>query len=186
MKLSEWARKNSVTYRTAFAHYKSGKIPNAYSLSTGTIVVPEEEKKNKVECNAVYARVSSSENKDNLDSQARRVSEFCNAKGWIVHEVVKEVASGVNDKRPKLSKLLKEKKATRIIVEHRDRLTRFGFNHIKDLFDGEVVVINEAGEDEKDLVQDFVSIITSFCARVYGQRRTKRQTEKLIEELKKS
>lgn len=186
MKLSEWAKKNSVTYRTAFTHYKKGMIPNAYTLPTGTIVIPDESVKSKPEFNVVYARVSSSENRDNLDSQAKRVSEFCNAKGWVVHDIVKEVASGVNDKRPKLSKLLKEKRATRIIVEHRDRLTRFGFNHIRDLFDGDIVVINEAEEDERDLVQDFVSIITSFCARVYGHRRTKRQTERLIEELKKT
>lgn len=186
MKLSEWAKKNSVTYRTAFTHYKKGMIPNAYTLPTGTIVIPDESVKSKSEFNVVYARVSSSENKDNLDSQAKRVSEFCNAKGWVVHDIVKEVASGVNDKRPKLSKLLKERRATRIIVEHRDRLTRFGFNHIKDLFDGDIVVINEAGEEERDLVQDFVSVITSFCARVYGHRRTKRQTERLIEELKKT
>lgn len=185
MKLSEWAKKNSVTYRTAFTHYKKGMIPNAYALPTGTIVIPDEKVIVKQEFNVVYARVSSSENKDNLDSQAKRVSEFCAARGWVVHDIVKETASGVNDRRPKLSKILKDRKATRIIVEHKDRLTRFGFNHIRDLFDGEVMVINEAGADEQDLVQDFVSIITSFCARVYGHRRTKRQTEKLIKELKK-
>jgi predicted site-specific integrase-resolvase len=186
MKLSEWAKKNSVTYRTAFTHYQQGKIPNAYALATGTIVVPDEPINKKTEYNIVYARVSSSENKSNLESQAKRITEFCNAKGWIPNEVVKEIASGVNDNRPKLNKILKEQKATRIIIEHKDRLTRFGFNYIKNLLkDCEIVIINPTEENEKDLMQDFVSIITSFFARIYGYRRTKRQTEKLIEELKK-
>ena len=72
---------------------------------------------------------------------------------------------------------------TRIVVEHKDRLTRFGFNYIKDLWHGEIVMINEVVEDESDLMQDFVSLVTSFTARLYGRRRSKRQTEKLIEQL---
>ena len=89
----------------------------------------------------------------------------------------------MNDNRPKLQKLLKNESVTRVVVEHKDRLTRFGFNYITTLFDGEVVVINEVAEDEADLMQDFVSLVTSFCARIYGKRRTKRKTEKLIREL---
>ena len=71
------------------------------------------------------------------------------------------------------------------MVEHKDRLTRFGFNYLKQLWNVEIVVVNEVAEDEKDLMQDFVSLVTSFCARLYGKRRTKRNTEKIIEELTK-
>ena len=73
---------------------------------------------------------------------------------------------------------------TKVVVEHKDRLTRFGFNYLKQLWDVEIIVINEVVEDEKDLMQDFVSLVTSFCARLYGKRRTKRNTEKLIQDLK--
>ena len=143
------------------------------------------EEKNKKEHNVVYARVSSSENKKDLDNQANRVSQFCNAKGWIVHEVIKEYASGLNDSRPKLTKIFKSKLATRIIVEHKDRLTRFGFNYIKTLYpECEIIVINEVDNDKEDLMQDFISIVTSYCARIYGNRRSKRKTEQLIKELK--
>ena len=69
------------------------------------------------------------------------------------------------------------------MVEHEDRLTRFGFNYINDLWHGEIVIINEVVEDESDLMQDFVSLVTSFTARLYGRRRSKRQTEKLISKL---
>jgi len=184
IKLSEWAKINNYTYRGAFNVWKRGDIPNAIQLESGTILIEIDDKKSdKPEYNVVYARVSSSENRANLNSQAERVSQFCNAKGWVVHEVTMECASGLNDSRQKLQKILKDKKATRIIVEHKDRLTRFGFQYIKTMFDGEIVVINEAQESEADLMQDFISLVTSFCARIYGNRRSKRKTEQLIKEL---
>jgi len=188
IKLSEWAKRHDYTYRGAFGLFKRGKLPKSKRLDSGAIFIEVEENvdsSERQECNIVYARVSSSENKSNLDSQAERVSQFCNANGWIVHQVVKECASGLNDTRPKLEKILKERKATRIIIEHKDRLTRFGFNFIKILYpECEIVIINEALDDKQDLMQDFVSLVTSFCARLYGHRRSKIKTEKLIEELK--
>ena len=182
MKLSEYAKLNSITYTTAYRMYKSGKLP-CKTLPTGTVVVLDE-KRSTDEYIVVYARVSSSENKPNLESQADRVAQFCNAKGLIVKEIIKECGSGLNDSRPKLQNLLKNKKITKIVVEHKDRLTRFGFEYIKTLFQGEIIIINEVIEDEKDLMQDFVSLVTSFCARLYGKRRTKRKTERIIQELK--
>lgn len=90
----------------------------------------------------------------------------------------------MNDKRPKLQKIFNDGITTRIVVEHKDRLTRFGFEYIKSLFKAEIVIINEVKEDNQDLMQDFISLVTSFCARIYGHRRSKRATEKLIEDLK--
>ena len=95
------------------------------------------------------------------------------------------MGSGLNDTRKGLHKVLADKSVTRIVVEHKDRLTRFGYNYLKALFPGEIVVINEAKEDRADLMGDFVAIITSFCSRLYGLRRNKRRTEKIIEELSK-
>ena len=185
MKLSDYARKCSVCYRTAHNWFQQGFVEGAYQLPSGTIVVPDEISKIEVpEHVVVYARVSSSQNKDNLNSQAQRVSAFCSAKGFIVKEVIKECASGLNDQRPKLQKIFTDRKATKIVVEHKDRLTRFGFEYIKTLFDGEIIVINEAEESETDLMQDFVSLVTSFCARLYGRRGNKRRTIELIENLK--
>jgi len=183
LKLSEYAKKNSISYRTAWRHYKLGLIPNAKQLSTGTIVVEDDTNITTKEYTVIYARVSSSENRTNLDSQAKRLEQFCLAKGWIINEVVKECASGLNDSRPKLIKILTEKKATRLVVEHKDRLTRFGFNYIKILYpECEIVVVNEV-ENKEDLFEDFVSLVTSFCARIYGRRRSKRKTEELIKKL---
>jgi predicted site-specific integrase-resolvase len=188
MKLSEWADKNSVCYKTAWNLFKEGKIPYAHRMfgETGGILVDEKAIENeKLEYVVVYARVSSSENKDNLDSQAKRLCDFCAAKGWQVKRVIKECASGLNDNRPKLLEILKDKEVTKIVVEHKDRLTRFGFGYIKALFPGEIFIVNEAVDDKQDMMQDFVSLVTSFCARIYGRRRSHRNTEKLIQELNK-
>jgi len=180
IKLSDYARENGISYKTAYRMFKAGQLPGI-TLPTGTMLVDKEESPAD-DYTVVYTRVSSSENRPNLDTQAERVSEFCNAKGWVVKEVIKECGSGLNDSRPKLLKVLKDPKVTRIVVEHKDRLTRFGFNFI-DLLPLDVVVINETDGDEQDLMQDFVSLVTSFCARLYGRRRSKRNTEKLIKEL---
>lgn len=183
-KLSKYAKENGITYKTAYIHFKKGLILGAYQLTTGTIVIPDNYVKPEgIKQTAVYARVSSSENKTNLESQAERVKLFCNANGWSVSQIIKECASGLNDKRPKLIKLLSDRTINRIVVEHSNRLTRFGFNYLSLLYQGEIVVINKIDDDEKDLMQDFVSLVTSFCARLYGKRRTKRKTEQIIKEL---
>ncbi len=181
MKLSAFAKKLGISWKTAFRMFRRGEIEGAYQLPTGTIIVPEP-KPTKAEYVVVYARESSADRKQCLETQAERCAAFCSAKGWAVAEIVKECASGLNDKRPKLQKILKDQKATKLVVEHKDRLTRFGFEYIKTLFDGEIIVINPA-EDKDDLMHDFVSLVTCFCARLYGQRRTKRNTEKLIKSL---
>ena len=184
MKLSSYAKKIGVSYRTAWEHHKKGLIPGSYQLPTGTLIVDNETNGNPKICGvATYARVSSSENKTNLVSQSQRLQNFCAAKGWKINKVVEECGSGLNDNRTKLMTLLTDPTITKIVVEHKDRLTRFGFNYIKTLWDGEIYVINEAKDDETDLMSDFVSLVTSFTARLYGKRRSKRNTEKLIKEL---
>ena len=137
---------------------------------------------------AIYARVSSAENKNNLDKQKDRLVSYANAKGYKISKIVSEIGSGLNDQRPKLEKLLIDKTIDIIVVEHKDRLARFGTNYIEKLLsldNRKIEVINPQMNEKDDLMQDFVSIITSFCARLYGKRRTKRQTEKLINELNK-
>lgn len=189
MKLSAYARKIGVSYRTAFRWFHAGKLPG-YQMHTGTIIITDAPPEAAVTVTdqkvAIYTRVSAAENKSNLEGQAKRLTDYCAAKGYRVALVVKEIGSGVNDTRPKLMKLMTDPSVTRIVVEHKDRLTRFGFNYLEKLLamqGREVEVINLAENGKEDLVQDFVSIVTSFCARLYGQRRSKRKTERIIAEL---
>lgn len=112
-----------------------------------------------------------------------RVERYCVARGYRIVGIVKEVGSGVNDNRKKLVKMLQRDDYHLIVCEHKDRLTRVGFNYIKVLLNSqgkEVEVINEAREEREDLMQDFISINTSFCARIYGLRRQKRHTECML------
>lgn len=190
MRLPEYAEKMGICYKAANNHFHRGEIKGAYQLPSGVIIIPDEELVVKrTPYTVTYARVSSSENKDNLETQSNRLRDFCYASGWSVDEEIREIGSGLNDNRKKLRKLLSEKKVTRLLVEHKDRLTRFGYNYIEmlaDEIDCEIVVINKV-ENEKDrLIEDFVSIITSFSAKIYGQRRSKRNTERLIRELETS
>jgi len=190
MKLSAYARQVGISYRTAWRWFKAGRLPG-YQVETGTIIVtqamPETIQVMPDAKVAVYARVSAAENKDHLEGQAKRLADYCAAKGYRVAQVVKEIGSGVNDTRPKLLKLLTDPSITLIIVEHKDRLTRFGFNYIEKLLamqGRKIEVINVADNGKEDLIQDFVSIVTSFCARLYGPRRSKRRTERIIAELR--
>ena len=184
MRLRDWAKINGYTYHGAYEMYKRGQMPNAYQLPSGTIII-EENKPIKSEYNVVYARSSTRDNASQLLEQQKRLETFCLAKGWVIHKSVKEIASGLNDNRKELTKILESDLPTRIIVEHKDRLTRFGFNYLKLFLNKqgiEIVVVNETKDDETDLMTDFVSIITSMVARLYGLR-SKRKTEQLIKQL---
>lgn len=186
VKLSEYAKMNALSYRAVWNRYKAGKIPNASMNELGHIVVEIDQ--DKVDANkvAIYARVSSSENKDNLAAQVERLTQYAIAKGYQIISTYAEVGSGVNDKRPKLEKLLTENNYSKIIIEHRDRLTRVGFNYIEALLKNrgkEIEVVNLSTNDESNLMEDLISIIYSFSARMYGLRQSTRRTEKIIEVL---
>jgi len=184
--LKDYAIDHGIKYRAAWNRFKAGKIPSAFKDEFGKILILEDkpDRPLKVIC---YARVSSSQNKANLETQAERILNFANLSGLPVDTIIKEIGSGLNDKRPKLLKILNDIEITHIVVEHKDRLTRFGFNFIKSWMASrqcEIVIINKVGTDREDLMQDFISLVTSMVARLYGLRRSKRKTEQLIKELK--
>ncbi|GET35973.1 IS607 family transposase [Microseira wollei] len=191
MKLPDYAKELGISYKTAWRWWKAGKLPHpARQTETGLVIVdyvPNSSNKHEpINRAAIYSRVSSSENKDNLDRQAERLVKYSVAKGYTVVKVVKEVGSGLNDNRKKLEKLLIDEEYEILVVEHKDRLARFGVNYIDVLLKKlgvrlEIVNLADNGKDE--LMQDLVAIITSFAARLYGQRRAKRKTEKIICEL---
>jgi len=187
MKLSEYAKLYGVTYRTAWNHWKTGKV-SGIQLPTGTVVLQNVQKSIPIDENTVciYTRVSSSENKDNLNRQAERLYEYAAAKGYKIKHIIKEIGSGVNDSRKKLNTILTKYDYNVLLVEHKDRLTRFGYNYLELLLrecGKRIEVVNDTEDQTHDLMEDFISIITSFCARLYGLRRSKRKTEKLITEL---
>ena len=184
IKLSEYAKRNSVTWRTAFRWYQEGKISTARKTPGGSIVVdlPDEDKDDLI--TVTYARVSNSARRNtDLVYQSERLQKYCQQNHWAIDTNYKEVGSGLNDQRKQLLSMLKRPENLRIVVEHKDRLTRFGFNYLEALLNkhgSEIVVINETENDEEDLIQDLVSIVTSFCARIYGRRRAERKQIEIL------
>ncbi len=188
IKLSEYAKKLGVSYHTAWRLWKQGLL-DAYQLPTGTVIVREQERhaaKNQEEVACIYARVSSSENKDNLHRQSERLVDYATARGYKIYKVVEEIGSGLNDNRKKLTAVLTDKNFTVLVVEHKDRLTRFGANYIQVLLNQtgrRLEVVNAATNDKDDLMADFAAAIRSFCARLYGLRKAKTKTEKILHQL---
>lgn len=186
MKLSDYAKQQGVRYETAWRWFRDGKI-KGHRVGKHTVMIdegqelPQESKKV-----AIYARVSSAENRSNLESQAERLTSYCTARGYQIAKVVKEVGSGVNDARPKFLALLEDQSMTIIVVEHKDRASRFGVRYIETLLRGQgrtLEIVNHAENGTEDLLHDVTSIIYSFCARLYGQRHAKRKTEAIVKHL---
>ena len=187
MKLRDYAKKAGVSYRTAWRWWKAGKLPG-YQMDTGTIIVTEEplETRETAQRIALYARVAAAENKLNLQQQAERLIAYCNAKGYQFHKVVKEVGLGLDDSCPKLLALLEDSSITLIVIEHKDRLTRFGYRYLETLLRAQgrqIEVVNQTENGTEDLLADLSSLVYTFCVRIYGHRRAKRKTEQLMTEL---
>jgi predicted site-specific integrase-resolvase len=125
---------------------------------------------------ALYARVSSQDQKQDLERQLERLRDYAASRGYTVAKEVTELASGLNDQRPKPMKLLQDTSIGTIVIEHRDRLTRLGYHSIEALLatGGRRLEVLFPTDTENELVDDFVSMITSMAARVSGLRKSKR------------
>lgn len=184
-KLSVWARNNGYSYYGARNRFYRGDLPQAYRNETGRIMVKVDDDKPPSKFTIVtYARVSSNKQKDDLDRQSSRLREFCISHGYDISKEYKEIASGMNDDRTKLMKILLDPDIDIIVVENRDRLTRFGFNYIAKLSHKTIIVANPNKNNDDDLMQDLISVITSLCARYYGKRRSHNVVKTLKETLK--
>ena len=185
MKLSEWARQAGVRYETAWKWFKAGILPvPAVRLPTGTILVlPPTPPSPSV---ALYARVSSHDQKGDLERQKARLVTFATEKGHQVGKVVEEVGSGLNGHRSKLLLVLQDPNIGGIVVEHRDRLARFGSEYIEASLSasGRRLIVVEEGEVEDDLVKDMTDVLTSFCARLYGRRSARNRAKRALEAAK--
>lgn len=177
MRLPLWAKSQGIKYATAWRWIQRGQMPVPYHRTpSGSIFVdvPESENAKYV---ALYARVSSSDQKADLDRQLARLSQYASERHLFVGESIQEIGSGLNGHRKKLLAMLRNPKITTIIVEHKERLARFGFEYLEaSLFaSGRKILVlekddlhDESGNDT--LVQDMIDVLTSFCARLYGRR----------------
>ena len=182
MKLSDWAKQQGITYKTAWRWFKAGRLPVPYTqLPTGTILV-QPPQVTPVGSVALYARVSSADQKPDLERQLGRLTEQAVQQGFVVSRSVSEIGSGLNGHRPKLLKLLADPDVTAIMVEHRDRLARCGAEYIEAALSasGRKLVVIDTTEMKDDLVQDMIDVMTSMCARLYGRRAARNRAEKAV------
>jgi len=190
MKLSTWAKKQGISYQTAWRLWSTGKLPlPAEQLATGTIIVKEPEAGYEAGQSPVvlYTRVSSSDQKQDLDRQLSRLVEYTTSHGLQVKGAIKEIGSGLNGKRTKLLSILRDPDVRTIVVEHKDRLVRFGFEYMEALLaaSGRRIIVVDESEMKEDLVQDMIDVLTSFCARLYGRRLAKDRAKKALKEIEK-
>ena len=133
----------------------------------------------------IYARVSTKNQKDDLQNQVSFLRQFCNARGIIVDQCIEDYGSGLNYNRKKWNKLLDEvmeQKIKTIIITHKDRFIRFGYDWFEKFcmkFHTTIVIVNnEELSPQEELVQDIVSILHVFSGRLYGLRKYKKQIER--------
>lgn len=181
IKLSEYARRERVHYKTAYLWFREGRL--AYpvrQLPTGRIMVDFPDESDTLGRTVIYARVSSQSQSAGLDAQVARVTQWAVGNGHSVDDVVTEVGSGLNGKRRKFLRLLGDASVQTIIVEHRDRFCRFGAEYVEAALKAQnrsLVVVDDTEVDD-DLVRDVTEVLTSLCARLYGKRSAKARAAK--------
>lgn len=174
----------------------SGRVRVPYSEAERVLGLRPETKETRA---IIYARVSSSDQKSDLERQVQNLIQYCSAKGYKVVDILNDVASGLNTSRKGLLKLFDyvvNRQVDVIVVTYKDRLARFGFEYLEYFFNQfgariEVVYGEEPKDAYQELVEDLIAIVTSFAGKLYGMRshRKKKLVEgfkKLLEEVEKS
>ena len=184
MRLSKWAAQHGMHRMTAWRHYNAGTLPpELQPKKIGNIIYVLAHPETPPGRIVGYARVSSTEQKPHLENQANRLWAYAGRNGMLLDDVISEVASGLNDRRPKLRKLLSDPTVHTMIVEHRERLARFGVGMVEAMLQargGALIVIDDA-EVPDDLVRDMTGILTCFCARLYGKRSAANRARRAME-----
>jgi putative resolvase len=182
VKLAEWARRNGVHPQTAYRWFREGTMPvPARRLPSGTImvdVVGDDTQGHVV----VYARVSSADQRADLDRQVARVTAWATSQSLAVSRVVTEVGSALNGRRKKFLALLRDPAVSTIVVEHRDRFARFGAEYVEAALaaQGRQLLVVDPAEVDDDLVRDVTEILTSLCARLYGRRAAANRAQRAV------
>ncbi len=137
----------------------------------------------------IYTRVSSPKQKEDLKRQTIAMEQFCLGRGYIIDEVIEEIGGGLNYTRPKflqLMTMIEKREVARVVIAHKDRLVRFGWEYFHNFIDshgGELIIANAKSlSPQQELVEDLMAVIHSFSCRLYGLRKYKKEITKKIKE----
>jgi predicted site-specific integrase-resolvase len=183
MNLAAWAERNGVARVTAYRWFRAGLLP-VPARKVGRIILVDEPigEAGPRARTAVYARVSSADQKTDLDRQVARVTAWATGEQIPVDKVVTEIGSALNGHRGKFLALLRDPTVSRIVVEHRDRFCRFGSEYVEAALaaQGRELVVVDSAEVDDDLVRDMTEILTSMCARLYGKRAAQNRAKRAL------
>ncbi|CMQ97358.1 IS607-like element IS1535 family transposase [Mycobacterium tuberculosis] len=188
MNLADWAESVGVNRHTAYRWFREGTLPVPAERVGRLILVKTAASASAAAAGVVlYARVSSHDRRSDLDRQVARLTAWATERDLGVGQVVCEVGSGLNGKRPKLRRILSDPDARVIVVEHRDRLARFGGEHLEAALSaqGRRIVVADPGETTDDLVCDMIEVLTGMCARLYGRRGARNRAMRAVTEAKR-
>lgn len=182
--LTDWARAQGVHPQTAYRWFRLGTLPvPAVRVNSRSVLVsPDAVLAKSTGGLGLYARVSSHDQKADLERQVSRLAEWAANAGQRVVRVEAEVGSGMNGTRAKVGRLLADPLVTTVVVEHRDRLGRMNTEMVEAALSAHgrrLVVIDDAEMDD-DLVRDMTEVLTRFCARLYGRRSARHRAEKAL------
>jgi putative resolvase len=180
--LKEWARAQGVHPVTAYGWFREGRLPVPAHRVGGLILVDAAPEPTSPGGVVAYCRVSSADRRDDLERQAGRVVTGATERGLSVDQVVTEIGSGMNGHRRKLTRVVSDPAVRVLVVEHRGRLTGFGFEHLAASLAacGRRVVVLDDAEAADDLVRDVTEVLTSLCARRYGRRSASRRAARAV------
>lgn len=183
--LKQWALRQGIHPVTAYRWHKEGKLPITVK-KVGRLVLVDLPSIDPPQTACVYARVSSSDQSRDLPAQVARTTEWATQHGILVGRIVTEIGSGLNGKRKKLLSVLADPSIGTIVVEHRDRLARWGADYIEAALraNGRKVAVVDPSEIEDDLVRDMTDLLTSMCAKLYGRRAAKNRAKRALEAMK--
>jgi excisionase family DNA binding protein len=206
LKPSEFCEIVGISYRTFKRWVSEGRI-RVVRTPTGRIRVPYSEvtkilggKPSGGEVRAViYVRVSSSDQKGDLERQVEYLTQYCSSKGYRVVDILSDITSGLKTNRRGLLKLFNyivNRQVDVVVIAYRDRLTRFDFEYLEYFFKQygvriEVVFGEEPRDAYQELVEDLIEIVTPFVEKLYGMKSRKKKKlvegfKKLLEEVEKS
>lgn len=190
MQVREWAKREHLSPYTVWKWCREGTMPVPVEQTPTGMWLIHDPKYEATPTTAAgrtvcYARVSSNDQKNDLQRQADRLKAFAFNMGVDAPEVVTEVGSGVDDKRHKLNQLLADTTVTTIIVEHRDRLACMNVGLVESVLEasGRRLIVVDDTELDDDLVQDITEVLTLFCARLYDRKSAKRRAQQALEAL---
>lgn len=181
MNLKQWAASQGVHPQTAYRWLREGKLPvPATKVGHRTVLVGTPT--STTERVALYARVSSHDQAADLERQRGRLVAWAAQRELTVVRTEAEVGSGMNGRRPKLRRLLADATVSCIVVEHRDRLARFGAEYVEAALaaQGRRVLVVDDAEVADDLVRDMTEVLTSMCARLYGRRSARTRAQRAL------